>query len=136
MNLIELMTASSIFMAASAGSLQLWAASATASQQGAERQQVLERMDLHWLHLQARWRRDAKQWSALSCAAAVSRLEALAATTPIPPGLMRDLEPSAEDTALVVTLSSSQVGQADGLRRQRLFTAAAFGPCSQAGLVP
>jgi hypothetical protein len=132
MNLIEVMLASAIFAGAAGGSLQLWAASAAASQQSVERERLLERMDLDLLQLQARWRRDAQGWAGLSCEAATARLESLAATAPVPPQLQRRVEPAPEGTGLVVSLASPL----DGLRRQRLFTAAALGPCSQAEVAP
>ena len=132
MNLIEVMVASAIFAGATGGSLQLWAASAVASQQGAEHERLLERMDLDLLQLQARWRRDTQHWAGLSCERATERLEALAAATPVSPQLQRGVERTPEGTALVVSLA----GQSAGLRRQRLFAAAALGPCSQAGVAP
>lgn len=136
MNLIEVMLASAIFAGAAGGSLQLWAASAAASQQSVERERLLERMDLDLLQLQARWRRDAQGWAGLRCEVATVRLEDLAAVSPVPPQLRRSVEPSADGSGLVITLSGQQPGQSEGLRRQRLFTAAALGPCSQAEVAP
>jgi hypothetical protein len=127
MNLVEVMVASTVFATASGSSLQIWAASAGTSQQGVQRQQVLERMEIDWLRLQAQWRQAAPAEGALnqSCQEAAAEMVALAQRVPVPPQVRRQLEPSADGRALLVRLQS----QEPAVERQRLFSPALYGFC-------
>jgi hypothetical protein len=89
MQLVELMVAASVFMAASAGSLQLFAQAASSSQASERRQQQLERIELDRLRLQAFWRRQLD--GASSCDVTPEHLRELAASVPPPPQLQREL---------------------------------------------
>jgi hypothetical protein len=83
------MVAASVFMAASAGSLQLFAQAASSSQASERRQQQLERIELDRLRLQAFWRRQLD--GASSCDVTPEHLRELAASVPPPPQLQREL---------------------------------------------
>jgi len=89
MQLLEVMVAASVFTAASAGSLQLFAQAASSSQASELRQQQLERIELDRLRLQALWRRQLQ--AASSCAVTPDLLRELAASVPPPPQLQREL---------------------------------------------
>ena len=89
MQLLEVMVAASVFTAASAGSLQLFAQAASSSQASEVQQQKLERIELDRLRLQALWRRQLQGASA--CAVTPEHLRELAASVPPPPQLQREL---------------------------------------------
>jgi hypothetical protein len=89
MQLVELMVAASVFTAASAVSLQLFAQAASSSQASDWQQQQLERIELDRLRLQAVWRRSLE--GASSCAVTPEHLRELAASVPPPPQLRREL---------------------------------------------
>jgi hypothetical protein len=92
-----------------------------------QRQQVLERMEIDWLRLQAQWRQAAPAEGALSqsCQEATAAMAALAQRVPVPPQVRRQLEPSADGRALLVRLQS----QESAVERQRLFSPAVYGFC-------
>lgn len=119
MNLVELSVAAVLFSAASGSSLQLWAQAASRSQQTELQQQLLERIDLDRLHLQATWRQSGN-----GCGVDPAALLAQAAAVPVPPQLQRTVQLSADGLQVQVRW---QALAAPALQRQRLFTPAGLG---------
>jgi type II secretory pathway component PulJ len=128
MHLLEVMLAAALFSSASASSMQLWGRVVTASQQTALRQQQLERMELDHLRLQAHWQRELS--GAPTCSVSSEQLQAVAAAVPVPPQLQRELLPGITGQELRVRWSVEGQPQ---LKRERLFTPAGLGLCTQEG---
>jgi len=124
MQLVEVMVAAAIFSAASGSSLQLWSTAAGSSHQLEHRQQLVERMELDRLQLQAHWRRALV--SEPDCSISRERWMAAADAVPVPPQLQRELVISDQMDALQVRWRA----EADPtLQRERLFTTAGMGLC-------
>jgi hypothetical protein len=125
MNLVEVMVAGAVFALAVGASAHLWAAAATANQQGEWRQSQLQAIERDRLQLQAAWSSQPPQ---VSCAVALQQMQGLAAQRPAGAGWSRRLALSPEGDLLHVQWSSS-----DGvLQRQRLYAPAALGLCDGA----
>lgn len=125
MNLVEVIVAGAVFALAVGASAQIWAAAATATQQGEWRQSQLEAMERDRLQLQAAW---SSQPPLQTCGAALQQMQGLALQRPTAAGWSRRVALSPEGDLLEVQWSSS-----DGvLLRQRLYAPAAVGLCAGA----
>ena len=125
MNLVEVMVAAAVFAAATGSSVQLWASAASSSQRTDLQQQLLERMELDRLQLQAHWRRELLATS--RCGELAAALQASATAVMPPPQLQRSLIPAAVGDGVQVVWHALEV---PALQRQRQFTAAGLGLCA------
>lgn len=123
MNLAEVMAAAIVLATASGGSLQIWAASASASRTVEQRRELLVRLDGALLAAEARLRQPLFNPSGLDCALAAAAMAELLATAPGPEAVQRQIDAQAHGVWLRL--------QADPLpARQRWFDAAALGQCA------
>lgn len=128
MQLLEVSVAALVFAGAAASSLQLWSAAASSHQSTQLREQLLERIELDRLHLQARWRQDA---AGFRCDAPIAALTAAAAAVPPPPQLQRQVQPGADGGSLQLQWSAVLPGEPP-LQRHRSVTPAGLGICVDA----
>ena len=124
MQLLEVSLAAALFGAATTGSLQLWASGMGQQQTLATRSELLERMELDRLQLQARWRQALPEGAV--CSSYEGGMLDVAQQIQTPPQVSRVLEPLRDVPGVRVVWSSP--GQA-GLDRSRWFTAAGLGLC-------
>jgi type II secretory pathway component PulJ len=124
MQLLEVSLAAALFSAATTGSLQLWAAGMGQQHTLASRSELIERMELDRLQLQARWRQALPR--AEVCPSDAAPMLAAAQQIETPPQLSRQLEPLRDGPGVRVVWS---VPAQPGLVRSRWFTPAGLGLC-------
>ena len=124
MHLVEVMVAAAVFSAASGSSLQLWSHAAGSSHRAELRQQLLERIDLDRLQLQAHWRQELAGGS--GCGLSSVDLVEVASALPVPPQLRRQVVPVQSGEGLQVRW---EVADDPGTTRERIFTLAGLGLC-------
>lgn len=124
MHLAEVMVAAAVFSAASGSSLQLWSHAAGSSHRAELRQQLLERIDLDRLQLQAHWRQELAGGS--GCGLSSEDLVEVASALPVPPQLRREVVPVQSGEGLQVRW---EVADDPGTTRERIFTPAGLGLC-------
>jgi hypothetical protein len=123
MNLIEVLTGSTVFAAAAGASLQLWALAGAAAQAEARQQERMEQAEVALLRAETSLRGLAPGGG--DCTTAASQLRQLLAAEPLAPGLVRQLEPSASGDGVVLRL----VVDGEAEPRQRLYVPAVLGLC-------
>ena len=125
MQLVEVLVASGLFALASGSSLQLWGQLGRGVQQGELREQMLQRIEIDRLQLEARWRADLQP--SPQCLGKAEAMQALAASLPVPPQLQRSIALSSQPEELRVHW---QAAAEPHLVRERWFSAAGLGLCS------
>jgi type II secretory pathway component PulJ len=124
MHLVEVMVAAAVFSAASGSSLQLWSHAAGSSHRAELRQQLLERIDLDRLQLQAHWRQELAGGS--GCGLSSGDLVEVASALPVPPQLRREVVPVQSGDGLLVRW---EVAADPTTTRERVYTPAGLGLC-------
>lgn len=125
MQLVEVMVAASVFMAAALASSQLFTQVAGSSQQSEHLQQQLERIEFDRLQLEAHWLR--RRQSLSSCSVAVDHMSAVAAEVSPPPQVHRELLAGERPEELRLRW---RIASWSAPLRQRLVTAAGLGVCA------
>jgi hypothetical protein len=125
MQLVEVLVASGLFALASGSSLQLWGQLGRGVQQGELREQMLQRIEIDRLQLEARWRADLQP--SPQCHGQAQAMEGLAASLPVPPQLQRSIALSSQPEELRVHWQAAAMPH---LVRERWFSAAGLGLCS------
>jgi hypothetical protein len=131
MHLVEVMVAAAVFSAASGSSLQLWSHAVGNSHRAELRHQLLERIDLDRLQLQAHWRQELTGGS--GCAVGAEGLMDVASSLPVPPQLRREVVPVQPGDGVQVRW---QVDDDPGTTRERVFTPAGLGLCYSESPLP
>ena len=132
MNLAEVIVSASIFLGACSGAAQLGASSAQAMTQGRLQAQALASVEAQLLAVAPLLQTQAPAQPALDCAAAAQLMvHQLASALPAAAdGLQRQLSLTASADQVRLSLST-----AAGVRRERLYSPAAFGWCAPANVV-
>ena len=125
MQLVEVLVASGLFALASGSSLQLWGQLGRGVQQSELREQILQRIEIDRLQLEARWRADLQP--SPQCMGQTQAMEALAALLPVPPQLQRSIAQGDQPGELRVHWRAVTHLS---LERERWFSAAGLGLCS------
>ena len=128
MQFVEVMVAVVVFSSASLSSVQLWSKAARSHQQALLAEQQLERIELDRFQLQAHWRR--ARVLTPGCSTSAEHMRSVAQRLPVPPQLQRELLVSELGEQLKVRW---HVEGAPELMRERVFTPAGLGLCSQEG---
>ena len=123
MNLIEVLTGSTVFSAAAGASLQLWALAGAAAQAEARQQERMEAAEAALVRAETALRGLAPGGG--DCTTAASKVLQVLAAEPPDPGLVRQLEPSASGDGVVLRL----VVDGEAEPRQRLYVPAVLGLC-------
>ena len=123
MNLIEVLTGSTVFAAAAGASLQLWALAGAAAQAEARQQERMEAAEAALVRAETALRGLAPGGG--DCTTAASQVLQVLAAEPPAPGLVRQLEPSASGDGVVLRL----VVDGEAEPRQRLYVPAVLGLC-------
>ena len=124
MHLVEVVVAAAVFSAASGSSLQLWSHATGTSHRAELRHQLLERIDLDRLQLQAHWRQELEGGS--GCEVGSEALMDVASSLPEPPQLRRAVVPVHSGEGVQVRW---QVADDPATTRERVFTPAGLGLC-------
>ena len=123
MNLIEVLTGSTVFAAAAGASLQLWALAGAAAQAEARQQERMEAAEAALVRAETALRGLAPGGG--DCTTAASQVLQVLAAEPPAPGLVRQREPSASGDGVVLRL----VVDGEAEPRQRLYVPAVLGLC-------
>ena len=128
MQIVEVMVAAVVFTTASASSLQIWSHAASSTQLAVRGEELLERIELDRLQLQAHWRRDLE--AAAACGISGDALISVASAVPVPPQLQREVWPGPDADAVRVRW---RIETDPSLQRERVFTLAGLGlSCAEA----